>query len=140
MAGRKKSRRWHKSYDDTMYGMVERTWFGLQTPFTLGADRTLVKRYYPKGPIRVLSFGVQHAATQGGTEVTLSLARNSSTLATVVASTDSAPWTIASKSLDKLCKAGSYLVITSAGTVATGSVSFFIDWMRDPDSGWEYWT
>ena len=126
-------------YNDGQYGVLERHYFhAAQETLRLNGDRTLVKRFYPKGPIVIQRFGVQHRATQGGTEVTISLYRNSSQLATVVASTDSAPWAIASKSsLDKTVDAGSYLAITSAGTVATGSVICFMDYRRKYASNWD---
>jgi hypothetical protein len=126
-------------YDDAQYGVRERFHFrNFQVSKNMTADTTLLKRFYPKGPIKLLKFGVQHIATQGGTEVTVSLLRNSSTLATVVASTDSAPWTIASKAISsKECAAGSYLTITTAGTVATGSVICFIDFVRSYSSNWD---
>jgi hypothetical protein len=125
-------------YDDSKYGVVERLYLRpYQVATTLTADTTLLKRFYPRGPIAIKKFGIQHVATQGGTEVTISLVRNSSTLATVVASTDSAPWTIASKAVTSNCDAGSYLTITSAGTVATGSVQCFIDFVRLYNSNWD---
>ena len=101
-----------------------------QVATTMTGDTTLVKRYYPKGPMRVLKFGVQHIATQGGTEVSVELKKNGTTIGTVVASTDSAPWAIASKTLINDFDAGDYLSIVAAGTVATGSVLCFIDFQR----------
>jgi len=125
-------------YSDAQYGVVERLHFhAYQDSVLINGDNTLVKRFYPKGPIKILKFGIQHRATQGGTEVTVNLKRNSSTLATVVASTDSAPWTIASKSIDKNVDAGSYLTIDSAGTVASGSIICFIDYRRRYSSKWD---
>lgn len=125
-------------YDDAQYGVRERKEFdGEQESHTITGDETLVKRWYPPGPIEILKFGVRHVATQGGTEVTINLKRNSSTLATVVASTDSAPWAIASKAVNKNCDAGSYVTIDSAGTVATGSVAVFIDYVRRYSTKWD---
>ena len=128
-------------YNDSKYGMVERVYLGphQNTKSIAGGDPTLLKRFYPKGPITITKFGVQHVATQGGTEIQANLKRNSSTLATVIASTDSAPWTIASKSVDKDCDAGSYLSVDAEGTVATGSVIAFIDFVRkyDHDGKWD---
>jgi hypothetical protein len=118
-------------YDDAQFGVRERLdFYPHQASVRLSGDKVLVKRYYPKGPIKILKFGIQHRATQGGTEVTVNLKRNSSTLATLVASTDSAPWAIASKSVGKYCRAGSYLVVDTAGTVASGSVMCFIEFQR----------
>lgn len=134
-------------YDDAKFGIIERHWFGLpetcggdcNTAFTLVNDSTKVKRFYPRGPIYIKKFGVFHVATQGGTDSVITLARNSSTLATVVASTDSAPYTIASKTVNKSCDAGSYLTISNGGTVATGSVAFFIDYHRKFDQADNKW-
>jgi hypothetical protein len=118
-------------YGDAKYGIIERFEFAAhQAVKTMTGDSTLVKRFYPKGPIKILKFGVRHIATQGGTEVTVNLKRVSSTLATVVASTDSTPWSIASVALNKDCDAGSYLTIDTAGTVATGTVHCFMDFRR----------
>lgn len=131
-------------YDDSKYGVIERLWLTNfqpnQVDSQLGGDTTVVKRFYPKGPIKILRFGVQHIATQGGTEVTLSLNKGASATvwATVVASTDSAPWTIASKTPSTtVIPAGSYITVTSAGTVATGSVHVFIDYVRTFSSNWD---
>ena len=125
-------------YDDAQYGVVERMYFqGVQDSILINGDNTLMKRWYPKGPIQILKFGAQHRATQGGTQVTISFKRNGSTLATVIASTDAAPWRIASKSVNKACAAGSYLAITTAGTVATGSVICFMDFYRKYSSKWD---
>ena len=125
-------------YDDAQYGVVERMFFkGQQVKLILVNDSYIVKRYYPKGPIRILKFGVQHIATQGGTQTTISFRRDGSTLATVIASTDAAPWRIASKSVNKDCAAGSYLLIQNLGTVATGSVICFMDFYRKYSSKWD---
>lgn len=116
-------------YDDSKFGETRRKYFYAEQAAKTLSSTNLLKRYYPKGPIRITKFGVMHIATQGGTETTITLKRNASTLATVVASTDSAPWTIASKAVsDKDVDAGSYLAITSGGGVATGSVVCFIEY------------
>ena len=125
-------------YDDSRYGVIERLELvAHQASKEMTGDITQLKRFYPKGPIKILKFGVRHIATQGGTEVTINLKRNSSTLATVVASTDATPWTLASVAVNKNCDAGSYLTIDSAGTVATGSVACFIDFVRIFNDKWE---
>ena len=131
-------------YDDSKYGVMERLWLTAQqvnqSDVQLSGDSTLVKRFYPKGPIKILRFGVQHLATQGGTEVTVSLKKGASgtVWATVVASTDSAPWVIASKTPSTtVIPAGSYITVDSAGTVATGSVHCFIDYVRTFSSSWD---
>lgn len=127
-------------YDDAKYGVIERFEFAAhQASKTLTGDTTLLKRFYPRGPIYIKKFGVRHIATQGGTEVTLKLSNDSTAIATVVASTDSGPWTCASKAVNATLSQGSYLTITSAGTVATGTVVCFIDYVRDY-SGAGNWT
>jgi hypothetical protein len=60
-------------YDDSKYGVIERTWFGLTrklggacaSGFTLGSGTTeeVVTRFYPKGPIEVTKVGVMALAT-----------------------------------------------------------------------------
>ena len=126
------------AYDDMQYGVRERLdLYPHQLQVLLNGDNTLIKRYYPKGPIRVLKFGIQHRATQGGTEVTINFGKNGTTIGTVVASTDTAPWTIASKPLINDFAAGDYFSFTGSGTVATGSVMCFIEYQRlDDDSKW----
>jgi len=125
-------------YDDSKYGVIERLYLGPhQDANTMTGDTTLLKRFYPRGPIKILKFGVQHVATQGGTEIKVNLKRNASTLASVIASTDSAPWTIASADVDKNVDAGSYLTIDTEGTVATGTVICFIDYVRLYNSKWD---
>jgi hypothetical protein len=118
------------SYDDSKYGVIERHWFD-QRSGLLAADNELVQRLYPRGPIYIKKFGVRHLATQGGTESTINfLLDGSVTLATVIASTDSSPWAIASKSVGHKCSAASYLSVTNTGTVATGTVQCFMDYVR----------
>ena len=124
-------------YDDAQYGVIERFDFkAVQIKKALVNDSYLVKRHYPKGPIHILKFGIQRITT-GSSETTIQFSRNGSVLATIVASTDGVAWTIASKSVNKACAAGSYLVIQNLGTVATGSVVCFMDYYRKYSSKWD---
>lgn len=125
------------TYDDAKYGLVERLEFkGLQWKSTLVNDSTILKRYYPKGPIKVLKVGVRHVATQGGTDSVIQF-KSSTTFATVIASTDSTPWRIASKNnVEKTINQGSYIAITNRGTVASGTVSCFMDFVRIKSDNW----
>ena len=60
-------------YDDSKYGVIERTWFGLPrryggecaSGFTIasGTTETVVLRYYPKGPIEIVKAGAFVLAT-----------------------------------------------------------------------------
>lgn len=125
-------------YDDGAYGVVERLYLMPFQDTTLLTTATMLKRFYPKGPIAIKKFGAQHIATQGGTECTLYLRKNGTTIATVVCSTDSAPWRIASKSnLTATCGPGSYLSIVSSTAVATGTVWCYIDYVRLYSSKWD---
>lgn len=126
------------SYSDERYGVIERLEFkGLQWKQTLVNDSTILKRYYPKGPIKILKVGVRHEATQGGTDSVIQF-KSSTTFATVIASTDSGAWAIASKeSVDKTINQGSYISITNRGTVASGTVSCFMDFVRVYNVNWD---
>lgn len=64
----------HNSYSAAKFHNVQRTWFGGSTklgsgivPYTTlvasGSSATVLTRYYPKGPIRVLKVGYQCVAT-----------------------------------------------------------------------------
>ncbi|MHC4616411.1 MAG: hypothetical protein ACYTEQ_01525 [Planctomycetota bacterium] len=124
-------------YDDGQYGVVERIELAaLQASKTQTGDETLLKRWYPPRGITLKKWGVRHIATQGGTETTLTLSKNTTAVSTIVCSTDSAAWTIGSKSVTSTIPAGDYLSISSAGTVATGSVVCFIDYYRTYGTAW----
>lgn len=124
-------------YDDSSYGVVERLYLGPMQDQTILSVATMLKRFYPKGPIAIKKFGAQVIATQGGTECTLYLRKEGTTIATVVCSTDSAPWTIASKeNLTATVGPGSYISIVSSTAVATGSVWCFIDYVRLYSTKW----
>lgn len=125
-----------KVYDDQSFGVTERIWFGATIKHGGSAaaviactgDATAVTRFYPKGPCKIVKFGVQEAGTLGGTACVFTLLRESSTMATTHQAAAAAPYTIASATPSpSACAAGSYLVITVNGTIATGSVIFFID-------------
>ena len=64
----------HNAYDASKFHNVQRTWFGGSTkvgggvvPYTpvsgSATSETIVNRYYPKGPIKVLKVGYQCVAT-----------------------------------------------------------------------------
>jgi len=127
-------------YDDSKYGVIERFEFRAhQAGVIMTGDSTLIKRHYPKGPIFIKKLGIRHIATQGGTEVTVKfLLDETVTLATMVASTDSTPWAIASVAVTHKCSAGSYINASALGTVATGSVQCFMDYVRLYSSNWNH--
>jgi hypothetical protein len=127
-------------YDDSKYGVIERFNFRAhQTNLVMSGDTTLLRRHYPKGPIFIKKIGVRHLATQGGTEITCKfLLDDTVTLATIIASTDSSPWAIASKAVNHKCSAGSYINASALGTVATGSVECFMDYVRYYNSNWDH--
>lgn len=133
-------------YSDDKYGVVERHWFGLSKAnggaaaagFTFNETQAaLIKRYYPKGPIRLLKIGVMTLATLGKGEelIGLTVGGTATVKATIVASTASAPYTIASKTLATSLSAGSYLsLLASTNVCSTGSVAVFIDFRRAFDA------
>lgn len=132
-------------YSDAMYGLITRQWFGLNARNggpNAGAGITfnetqsnVVKRWYPprKGAIQMMKMGVVTVATLGKGEQSFRLSVNGTTaaaaFATLVASTTSAPWTIASKVTSKGLTAGSYVsILASTNVCSTGTVAIFIDW------------
>jgi hypothetical protein len=129
-------------YSDGVFGDVRRQWFGL-TQKHGGADAVItfnetravkITRHYPKGPIKILKFGVYTAATLGKGEELFRLCVNGTTTpptgGTVVASTTSAPYTIASVACAKQVNAGSYItLLASTNVCSTGSVALFIDYV-----------
>jgi hypothetical protein len=132
-------------YSDKKYDVIERTWFGLSKAnggdaaagFTFNETQAaLIKRYYPKGPIKLLKIGVMTLATLGKGEqlVGLTVGGTATVKATIVASSASAPYTIASKTLATTLSAGSYLsLLASTNVCSTGSVAVFIDFRRQFD-------
>lgn len=121
-----------RKYDDAFYGLLERLELKGHQTTTAMTSNTQLNRYYPgPGAIFIKKFGVRHMGdAQGATEVTFSLTDVNGTLATIVASTSTAAWNLASKSVNATIAAGSYFSIISAGT-AKGSVACFIDYRRD---------
>lgn len=135
-------------YDDSKFGVIERHWFGLPKTWGGGAaagftfnesEATVVKRFYPKGPITILKLGVLTLATLGKGEEAFNLKKDGSTLVgAVVASTTSAPGTIASNVAPASANvaAGSYLqLVSSTNACSTGTCAVFIDFVRRFDVG-----
>lgn len=132
-------------YDDAKFGVITRKWFSLPIKqggdaaqgFTFNETQSVkVARWYPRGPIQALKVGVLTVATLGKGEELFRLAvggtaHSTSALlfATIVASTTSAPYTIASQTLTRTLTAGSYLTLMASTNVcSTGSVSVFVDY------------
>lgn len=130
------------SYDDSKYGVIERHWFGLPKLAGGGAaagitfnetQAAVVKRFYPRGPIKILKLGVQTLATLGKGEQLFGLCvgGTATVKGTIVASSASAPYTIASKTLATTLSAGSYLsLLASTNVCSTGTVAVFMDFRR----------
>lgn len=159
-------------YDSDKYSVITRTFFGLHdklgggytSAYTKGSATTVVKlkRFYPKGPIKILKMGLQVLATLG-TPATAPpdgfyyrLSKGGGVIATdfVTAQTTGrvALYGIASKSLtstDAIIAAGDYISFktstpyTMDGTVEAGTINgsfaFFIDWVPHYGSGWKSW-
>lgn len=129
-------------YADGRFGIIERHWFGLPKLWGGGAAAGItfnetqsapIKRFYPKGPIKLLKIGVQTLATLGKGEQSFGLTVDGTATvkATIVASTSSAPGTIASKTLATTLTAGSYLaLLASTNVCSTGTVAVFIEFRR----------
>jgi hypothetical protein len=130
-------------YSDAMFGITYRKWFGLTTRnggdsaatgITFNETQSnVVKRWYPpqKGAIQMQKYGVVTLATLGKGEQSFDLCVGGTTspFATLVASTTSAPWTIASKVTSKGLTAGSYVsILASTNVCSTGTVAIFIDY------------
>lgn len=156
-------------YDSGKYGVITRTFFGLHnklgggytSAYTKGSATTTVKlkRFYPKGPIKILKVGLQVLATLG-TPATAPpdgfyyrLGKGSGVIATdwvLAQTTGRIPlYGIASKPITAttgVIAAGDYITIktstpyTADGTVEAGTINgsfaFFIDWVPVPDAGW----
>lgn len=129
-------------YSDARYGVIERHWFGLPKTWGGGAaagitfnetQATIIKRFYPKGPIRLLKIGALTIGTLGKGEELFGLTVDGTATvkATIVASTTSAVGTIASKTLATTVTAGSYLaLLASTNVCSTGTVAVFIEFRR----------
>lgn len=137
-------------YDDARYGVIERHTIGLTkkhggdagSAITFNETQSaVVTRWYPKGPIQLLKLGAITLATLGKGEEQFILAKTGTggtTLGTVVASTTSAPYTIASKSLTGTLGAGSYIsILASTNVCSTGTVALFIEYRRMYNVKWD---
>lgn len=153
------------TYDDNKYGVITRKWFGLSKKlggdaaagYTLagtgdaGPDTTHLTRFYPKGPVNIIKFGVFNLATQsqGASAVDKCLARlkgrgaSASNMASVNL-VQTAPFAIASIESSNTTdfpitrvNAGEYISIVQAtketangtdlGSTLAGTVAFFVD-------------
>ena len=145
-----------KFYDDAFFGVIHRTWFGL--PQRYGGPNAgtgivfnetqsnVVKRWYPvrKARIQMMKQGVMTLATLGKGEQSFRLSISATTaaaaFATLVASTTSAPFTIASKVTARMLAPGSYVsILASTNVCSTGTVAIFIDWRPRFDSAATQW-
>lgn len=132
-------------YSDAMFGLLNVQWFGLPQRYggtNAGAGITfnetqsnVVKRWYPpiRGKIVMQKIRVMTLATLGKGEQSFRLSAGATTAAaafgTLVASTTSAPWTIASKVITKTLAAGSYVsIMASTNVCSTGTVAIGITW------------
>lgn len=152
------------SYSDAKFQIIERTWFGLHlnkggcvaaaSGFTCGAEAATsnnhIAAYYPKGPIRLLKFGVmvQKAVACTATamdRIPFRLRVNAGNETSNVYIADAAAaYTIGSTTTftNPVVDAGSYIDIIQGtpqsgdgtevvtGTV-TGTFAYFIDWVRE---------
>jgi hypothetical protein len=158
-------------YSDERFGVVERTWFGLHlnkgghvaagSGYTFGNEAATsnnhLERYYPKGPIRLLKFGIMVqkaiACTATGMDyVPFRLRVNAGNETSNVKHADAAAaYTIASTTTftNAVVDAGSYIDIIQGTPLTgdsteivtatvTGTVAYFIDWRREYDaSEWD---
>lgn len=143
-------------YSHGKFGITRRQWFGLtarnggaNAGAGIGFNETqsnVVKRWYPdlRGPIRMSKAGVMTLATLGKGEQSFRFSVNATTaaaaFATAVASTTSAPYTMASKSINKVLATGSYVsILASTNVCSTGTVALFIDWKPRFSTGTGLW-
>ena len=133
-------------YDNGKYGVIERKWFHLTPKW--GGDAAAgdvfnetqslaLTKWYPRGPIDIHKFGVMTLGTLGKGEELFSLGIDgtATVMGTVVASTTSAPATIASKAITDSLSAGSYLtILASTNVCSTGTVALFVDYTRKFDA------
>ena len=128
-------------YDDGQYGVVEVKQFdsaafnGLLT--TQGGN---LGRWYPMGDIEVLKFGVRVATSLGSASPEIRLRKNGTTQATDVVASNSATYSVASKSLissgvGATVMQNDYIDIDAA-TSATGAVSAFVRYRRVYGTSW----
>lgn len=134
-------------YDHAKYGVIERRWFSLT--IKNGGDAAAgvtwnetegakISRIYFKGPVVLQKFGALVLSTLGKGEQLFRLTKTGAAgtlLDRLVCSTTSAQYTIASKALDDVIDAGSYLTIFGSTNVcSTGTVAFFLDYRRTYDA------
>lgn len=147
-------------YDDAIYRVVERKWFGLTKKmggdcaagYTLGTTdattQTHVARWYPQGPIRIVKAGSFTICTLNGSGVDkidcrMKIKSGSASICASFNCFSSAQYTFASDSVisPALHGAGQYVTIktgtpeTDKGTAkntstTTGTLAFFIDYVR----------
>ena len=157
-------------YDDSKYGVIERTWFGLHlskggavaagSGYTCGAEAATSNNhlvaFYPKGPIRLLKFGVMVQKAVACTATTMDVVpfrlrvNGSNETSNVKIADAAAAYTIGSTTTftNAVVDAGSYIDIIQGtplsgkgtevvtGTV-TGTFAYFIDWVREYSSEWD---
>lgn len=132
------------NYSSDIFGSIQRVWFGLTVKHGgSGAvltfnetESTKVTRFYPRGPVEILKFGVYTEATLGKGEEDFVLSIGGTRVTAVTASTTSAPYTIASVDVATAIDAGGYLTILSSTNVcSTGSVACFIDFRPRYEAG-----
>lgn len=133
-------------YSDPRFGVIERQWFGLTKKlggetaagFTFNeTEANVVTRWYPKGPIKLLKIGVLTLGTLGKGEESFGYYKNTTRSATLVCSTTSAQYTIASKTIAVSMDAGDYLnILASTNVCSTGTVALFVDYRRAYSTKW----
>lgn len=163
------------SYDDAKYRVITRKWFGLTkkaggdcadgyggTGFwgtTDATSATLLARWYPQGPIKIIKAGAMVLATmtQASSDklpIYLKVRGGSASAGCTFypknTSTAAAPWAIASTTTFTVSqvKAGEYIyfrcgtAVTDKGTAAntascTGTIALFIDYVPMYSEKWE---
>lgn len=139
-----------KYSDAPFQGITVRKWYG--STAKLGGSGAIitfnetqaakVTRDYLRGPVKIKKFGVLTAATLGKGEELFTLGVNGTAQsnATVVASSASGQYTIASVAVSKIVNAGSYLsILASTNVCSTGSVALFIDYIPQYQAGNSKW-
>ncbi len=161
-------------YDDAKYGIIQRTWFGLTPKFggetasaitkgTTGTSLsiTTVKRWYPKGPIRMVKAGYRVLATvSNGSSANRPLkiiTRGGSASAGCTVNPSScteATYAVASTTTFTVSqvKQGEYLTFkwgtaktiksstpsgTAKNSTVSGSVAIFVDWVPTFSTVWD---
>lgn len=159
-------------YSDAKYGVIERTWFGLHlnkgghvaaaAGYTCGNEAATsnnhLERYYFRGPVRLLKFGVMVQKVVACTatamdKIPFRLRVNAGNETSDVEIADAAAaYTIASTTTftNAVVDDGSYIDIIQGtplsgdgtevvtGTV-TGTFAYFVDWRREYVTGDDEW-